>query len=214
MQPIKDQSDIKEELAALVKLDPDLASVAEISGTLPLRLQSGGFVGLARIIIGQQVSRASAEAISARFFEEVSPATATSFIAVGEDGWKRIGLSRPKQKSICALANALIEKRLTIETVGRLPAKEAIENLTAIHGIGPWTAEVYLLFCAGHRDIFPAGDLALQEALRVHDKLDRRPDAKYCRNRAEKWAPHKGVAARLFWAYYAVLRERRSALPV
>ena len=214
MKPIETQADIEEELAALLKLEPALSEIAKICGTLPLRLQGGGFPGLARIIVGQQVSRASAEAIWQRFVNEIKPVTPSEFLKVGEGGWKRIGLSRPKQKSIAALADALILKHLELEEVVNLEAQEAINCLTSIHGIGPWTAEVYLLFCAGHRDIFPAGDLALQEAIKIFDNLEERPDAKQTRKRAENWAPHRGVAARLFWAYYTESKQGRSALPV
>jgi DNA-3-methyladenine glycosylase II len=86
--------------------------------------------------------------------------------------------------------------------------------MTAIKGIGPWTAEIYLLFCGGHADIFPAGDLALAEAVRAALKLDERPADRALREIAAAWAPWRGVAARLFWAYYRAIKGGRDALPV
>jgi DNA-3-methyladenine glycosylase II len=91
---------------------------------------------------------------------------------------------------------------------------EAGAQLTAIKGIGPWTAEVFLLFCAGHRDIFPAGDVALQHAVDKGFDLQARPQEKQLRKLAEFWSPHRGIAARLFWAYYAHLRQMEDAMPV
>jgi DNA-3-methyladenine glycosylase II len=86
--------------------------------------------------------------------------------------------------------------------------------MTAVRGIGPWTAEIFLLFCGGHPDIFPAGDLALQEAVKVAFGLDDRPGDKQLREIALPWSPWRGVAARLFWAYYRAVKGGRDALPV
>ena len=94
------------------------------------------------------------------------------------------------------------------------PAEEAMADMTALKGIGPWTGEVYLLFCAGHPDIFPAGDLALQEAIRHAFNLENRPSEKDTRVIAETWSPHRGVAARLFWSYYRTIKKGRDALPL
>ena len=112
-----------------------------------------------------------------------------------------------------ALAVAEIEGRIDLRGLCSLTAAEAIGQLTAIRGIGAWTAEVYLLFCAGHPDVFPAGDVALQNAVAHAFGLDERPGARLLSDIAADWRPWRGVAARLFWAYYA--REmRRSVQPV
>jgi len=92
-----------------------------------------------------------------------------------------------------------------------MPAESAHRILCTVHGIGPWTADIYLLFCVGHADIWPAGDLALQEAARIALALPSRPDAKQTSHLAEPWRPWRGVAARLLWAYYRAIKQRDGA---
>jgi len=121
------------------------------------------------------------------------------------------GLSRPKQRTLTALATAICNGGLDLDRTGALPAEEAIRYLTAIHGIGPWTAEIYLLFCIGHPDIFPAGDLALQVAVGQALGLETRPSHREVTRIAESWAPWRGIAARLFWAHYRTIAGREAA---
>jgi DNA-3-methyladenine glycosylase II len=89
-----------------------------------------------------------------------------------------------------------------------MDADRAHAALTALHGIGPWTADIYLLFCLGHADAFPSGDLAVQEAARIAFGLRNRPDAKRLTKLAEAWRPWRGVAAHLLWAYYHAVKKR------
>ncbi len=215
MHEIKTQSDIDNGLKELLAENPDLKPAANVAGKLPLRSQKGGFDGLSRIIIGQQVSRASADAIHSRFIEHINPLTAEQFLDAGEPAWIEIGLSRAKQKAISGLADAIVSGELAIDDLHTLPAENAMSQLTALKGIGPWTAEVYLLFCAGHQDIFPAGDLALQEGVRVASNLDQRPTEKELRIIAAEWSPWRGIAARLFWTYYSKLKQgNKETLPL
>lgn len=214
MKPIRTEDDVKLGLAELLALDPELNPIANLAGDLPLRLQEPGFAGLARIVIGQQVSTASASAIHARFVKHISPPTPARFLEAGEPTWIDVGLSRAKQATLAGLASSLASGTLDLGEIPQLPAQEAIEKLTAMKGIGPWTAEVYLLFCAGHPDIFPAGDLALQEALKIAFNLKTRPNDKETRVLAAKWTPHRGIAARLFWAYYKQAKTGREGVPL
>ena len=92
--------------------------------------------------------------------------------------------------------------------VGEVDADAAHAALTALHGVGPWTADIYLLFCLGHADAFPAGDLAVQEAARIAFSLRKRPDPKALTKLAEAWRPWRGVAAHLLWAYYHAVKRR------
>lgn len=197
-----------------MRIDPRLVPFAKQIDEVPLRLSQPGFRGLANIIISQQVSKASAAAISGRLEKLIIPLTPQGYMSAGEPVWIEVGLSRPKQKTFIDLCEALKANRLDLDAICDLPIDEAMGKLTAIKGIGSWTAEVYFLFCAGHNDIFPAGDLALQEAAKVMFKLDTRPNEKTMRAMAEGWAPHRGVAARLLWAYYAVLKDGREILPI
>jgi len=214
LKPIRNNEDVKLGLDQLLKLDPSLQAISETAGDLPLRLQEPGFAGLSRIIIGQQVSTASAAAIHARFVKNISPVTPSAFLDAGETVWIEIGLSRAKQSTLEGLSHALITGALDLSEITQLTSEEAITALTAMKGIGPWTAEVYLLFSAGHPDIFPAGDLALQEALKMAFKLDVRPDDGETRAMAASWSPYRGIAARLFWAYYKEVKTGREGVPL
>lgn len=203
--------DVETGLEALLKLDPRLQTICDQAGKLPLRRTPAGFESLASIIVGQQLSIASAAAIWARFKQYIDPLTPENYLEQGAEIWKLTGLSRPKQKTFEHLSHALIERRLDLAALTALSVDEAMAHLTAIHGIGSWTAEVYLLFAEGHADIFPAGDVALQEAVACGFGLNVRPSAKELSHLAQNWSPWRGVAARLFWAYYTVARKKEAA---
>lgn len=208
MQRIDSLQDVENGLQALLALDRRLHAIRAGVATIPLRRTQPGFESLASIIVAQQVSTASAAAIWARFKALISPVTAENYLAAGADIWRQIGLSRPKQATFIALCQALADDKLDLERLCDIDAEQAMQALTRIKGIGPWTAEVYLLFAAGHADVFPAGDIALQVAIQHAFDLPQRPDARTARDMAVIWAPWRGVAARLLWAYYAVLKGR------
>ena len=208
MRPIETEADIAEALAALLEADPRLVSVAETAGPLPLRRRSGGLEGLAHVITGQQISIAAAASIWSRIETAVDPFTAEQLLLTPEEALRAAGLSGAKIRTLLGIASACRDG-FAIEALHDLPAEEAIAALVALKGIGRWTAESYLLFCVGHPDVLPAGDLALQSAVQNGLNLRKRPDEKRLRKMAGKWAPWRGVAARLFWAYY---RARREAL--
>jgi DNA-3-methyladenine glycosylase II len=187
---------------ALLRLGCEVADMlVKVSGRPPLRLRPPGFAGLAAIIVSQQVSTASAAAIFARLEAALSPLTAEAISAADDATLKAVGLSWPKIRALRALANAAMQG-LDLTRLGELEAPEAHVRLTTIKGVGPWTADIFLLFCLGHPDAFPAGDLALQEAARMAFGLKRRPDAKGLEKVVEHWRPYRGVGARLLWAYY------------
>jgi DNA-3-methyladenine glycosylase II len=125
-----------------------------------------------------------------------------------EDVFRKSGLSRPKQRTLLAVAEAVCEGTLDLHGLCALDREEALGAMTAITGIGPWTAEVYLMFAAGHPDIFPARDVALQNAVGRAFALEARPGEKRLAEIAESWSPWRAVAARLFWAYYAATKGR------
>lgn len=212
MRRIRDHEDIAAGLCALAALDPRLEAVIASAGEVPLRLAEPGLASLVSIIVSQQVSRASADAIMARLVAKVVPLDAPTLVGVGDDAWRAIGLSRPKQKTLTALSRAIVEDGLDLGRLTDLGEAEAMASLTALHGVGPWTAEVYLLFCAGHPDIFPAHDVALQSAVGHALGIEPRPGAKALYRIAESWAPWRGVAARLFWAYYREMRGGEAAI--
>lgn len=211
MRRIDTEADIAEGLAALVRLDPRLEAVVARSGVVPLRRVPHGLSALVSIVVSQQISRASADAILGRFATLVDIDDAAMLRAAGEEAFRKAGLSRPKQATLLALARAVIEDGLDLDGLAAAPADQARAALTAIPGIGPWTAEVYLLAAAGHPDIFPAGDVALQGAVGHALGIDPRPTAKALAIMAESWAPWRSVAARLFWAYWRTMRGSEAA---
>lgn len=212
MSVIRDEHDIAEGLAALIELDPALLPVIEAAGPVPLRLSVPGFAGLAHIIVSQMVSKASATAIWSRMTAR-GPVTPESFLDHAPEVMAGFGLSRAKTSTIEGVARAIVDGELDLAILGAMSTDEAMARLVALKGIGPWTAEVYLMFCLGARDIFPVGDVALRAALGHAFALPERPSIALAAERAALWRPWRSVAARLFWAYYA--REmKRDALPV
>jgi len=198
---------VAEALALLVAADKRLASVAAFAGPLPLRRRSGGFEGLAHVITGQQISIGAADAIWRRLSAAIDPFTIERFLATSEPALRAAGLSSAKIVTLTGAARAIADG-LDLAALHDLPADEAISAMVALKGVGRWTAESYLLFCAGHPDVFPAGDLALRSAVEHGLRMRKRPDEKTLRKLAARWEPWRGVAARLFWAYY---RARRTA---
>lgn len=189
--------------AQLAAVCPRLAHALALCAPLPLRLRPGGFRALVEIIIGQQVSVASAAAITRRM-EEAGLFTVAAVRAGGEDALRAAGLSRPKARYVAALAEAGVD----YDALEEMPSDEVIATLMALLGIGRWSAEIYTKFCLARADVIAAGDLALQEGARMLYDLDSRPDEAALRLMAEAWAPWRSVAARLLWAYYAKMKSR------
>lgn len=210
MQRIASLDDIAQGLDRLCLLDPRLEKVRGMAGEVPLRLSEPGFRSLASIVVSQQVSRASADAIFGRLTRLLDPLTPQAILAADEAIFREAGLSRPKQRGLVAVARAVAEG-LDLDHLCRLDASEAIAAMTKVPGIGSWTAEVYLLFAAGHPDIFPARDVALQSAVGHALGIAPRPPEKMLIRLAESWSPWRGVASRLFWAYYRELKGRDAA---
>lgn len=211
MRRIETVDDIAEGLDELIRLDARLAPVVDKAGDVPLRRVPHGLASLVSIIVAQQVSRASADAILGRFANLVDLDDAAMLGAADEDIFRAAGLSRPKQATLLALARRIADGELDLARLADASAEDARAALTAVPGIGPWTAEVYLLTAAGHADIFPAGDVALQGAVAHALGLDPRPGAKPLTIIAESWSPWRSVAARLFWAYWHFVRGRETA---
>jgi DNA-3-methyladenine glycosylase II len=176
-----------------------------------LRRREGGFQGLCSIVCGQQLSTASAAAIRNRLFQAFDPFHHNTVRLARADKLRRLGLSNNKIKSIKEIGKALSRGAIDLTAIGNMEADDAHAELVKLHGVGPWTADIYLLFCLGHADAFPAGDLAVQEAVRIALNLRKRPDAAGLTKIAEAWRPWRGVAAHLMWAYYHVVKRREGA---
>ena len=172
-----------------------------------------GFEGLARIIVGQQVSVASATAIWGRTAAACTPFEPHILLALEDNHWSAPGSRGGKIRTLRAIA-AACGNGLDLTRLEHFTEEEIHDALTEVTGIGPWTADVFILFCLGRADGWAPGDLALQVAAQHAFELAERPDKEEMLELAERWRPWRGVAARLLWAYYAALKQQRTAVPV
>lgn len=202
------QGDLEAAIRALVKSDNRLAPVLQIAGMPALRRRPPGFAGLASTICGQQLSTSAAAAIWNRLSAAYDPLHHEHILRARAARLGRIGLSAAKIKTLKFIATEIAKGRLDLDALAEQPADDAHAALVALHGIGPWTADIYLLFCLGHGDAWPAGDLAVQEAMRIALSLKARPTAKQMGPLAEIWRPWRGAAAHLFWAYYKAVKSK------
>jgi DNA-3-methyladenine glycosylase II len=200
---IDTDADVRTGVRALRRKCADLRRVHERTGDPPLRRHAEGFEGLARIIVGQQLSIASAEAIWRRLAVAVQPMAPRAFAKLSDEQLRAAGLSRGKVRTLRALCAAIADG-LDLTALADAPDTAVHETLTALPGIGPWSADIYLLFCLGRADAFAPGDLALQTATANVLTLPERPSREALFAIAERWRPWRGVAAHLLWAYYKV----------
>ena len=204
---IETDADIAEGIAALIKIEPRFRIAVEESGPIPLRRKPSGFAPLLQAIVGQQISVAAAAGIWKRI-EAANAISPKAVLALSDDDLRACGLSRPKVKYARAIAEACESRALCFDFCRDAPVEEAIRMMTAIKGVGPWTAEIYLMFSVGRADVFASKDLALQEATRVLFDLKDRPSGREMEAMAELWSPWRAVAARILWAYYRVVKGR------
>jgi DNA-3-methyladenine glycosylase II len=208
---IHTEADLDTGLAALIRADPRFAALLAKAGRPSLRRRPDGFPGLVATVVSQQLSTASAGAIWGRLAASFDPLEPAAIIRARATRLARIGLSAPKIRALKEIARAVTRGKLALAVLGELAAEDAHMALTAVHGIGPWTADIYLLSCLGHADAWPAGDLALQEAARLGFGLRTRPTAKEMLPLAEPWRPWRAVAARVLWTYYRAVKGRDGA---
>lgn len=187
----------------LARHDPRFANASDAVGPLPLRRKPDGFAQLLSAIVSQQVSVASAQAIWGRL-EAAGMITPRAVLGASQDDLRGLGLSQQKAR----YAHSLAEAGIDYAALRTAPSEEVIKTLTAVKGIGVWTAEIYAMFSLGRADVFAPGDLALQEAARMLFDLPKRPTERELRQMAEDWSPWRSVAARVLWAYYALMKTR------
>jgi DNA-3-methyladenine glycosylase II len=212
MRTIETSQDIAAGLAWLARADRRLRPVIRAAGALTPRRRAAGFAGLARVIVGQQLSVASADAIWERCLTAFPRMTPEAIGGARLPRFRKAGLSLPKIRALRALAAACGDG-LDLDSLATMPAAEAHARLTAIKGIGPWTSDIYLIFCLGHADIFPASDLALRVAVADAFGLGAPVAVADLAAMAEPWSPWRSVAATLFWAYYGA-RKKQKKLPL
>ena len=192
---------------ALAAADPALATADAAVAPFAWRAQVRGYAGLSRMIISQQVSTASANAIWGRFETGLGQVTPRAVLAADDATLRGFGLSGQKVRYVRAIAEAHLAGSPDFDKLPDMTDDAAIAALTTIKGVGLWTAELYLLFAEGRMDAFPAGDLAIQEGLRMAEGAETRLNEKQLYARAEAWRPYRGVAAHLLWAYYSLVKR-------
>ncbi len=194
---------LKKSLDTLAESEPGIAAAIAATGYPEPRLSDPGYPTLLRTIVGQQVSVAAAASVwnklEALLGEGCPP---ENLIAQDFDALRSCGLSRQKQGYARSLAELVITGALPLDALPE-DDEEAITYLTRVKGIGRWSAEIYLLFAEGRVDIWPAGDLAVQEGVGRLLKMEARPSEKDIREIAEKWRPNRGAAAIFTWHIYA-----------
>lgn len=208
------QQDLDRSLERLLNLDDRLCTVRAgcLPGPITLRQRERGLKGLLAIVLAQQVSVASARAIWQRFSDHFVDCDPREIVDTSDEDLRALSLSRPKVRTVKAISQAVLDG-FDLSQLIELSGEEAHARLCSLHGVGPWTADIYLLFCLGHGDIFPAGDLALQVAVGKGLGLEEKPDAKFVADLAlSHWAPERSAAAHLFWAYYHALKAGRDGV--
>jgi DNA-3-methyladenine glycosylase II len=206
-----DDERVRTARAWLAARDPALAHMDERAPPFAWRCAPGGFSGLVRLVTGQQVSTAAAAAIWGRVEAGLGTVTPEAVLARDAAALRALGLSAPKVRYVQAIATAHLAGDVDFTQLGALDDAAAIAVLCGLTGVGRWTAEIYLMFCEGRLDVFPAGDLALQEGVRMAEQVAARPSERELLARAQLWRPYRGVAAHLIWAYYGAVRNRRGA---
>ena len=199
-------SDVSAATRALARRDAALKRAGAAIGAPHIRRREGGFQGLFRIIVEQQVSVPSAQAIWKRCNEGVDCLSPAAVAALGPEGLRALGLSTPKARYVAGIAEAASRGAIDFSGLASLSDDEAMAALVALKGVGPWTASIYLLFCEGRVDIWPPNDVALKHAYGAASGATVAQKA--LDEKAAGWTPWRGVAAHVLWTFYAQLRGR------
>ncbi len=193
--------------ARLAELDPALLPLVAATPDFEWRLRPGGLYGLSKMIVEQQVSVAAAASIWGRLEAGLGEISARTLLERPAEDLLPFGLSRNKARYVRGLAESHAAGAIDFAALRGMDDAAAIAALVALKGVGRWTAETYLMFCEGRLDVFPGGDVALQEAMRWADRAEARPDEKAAYLRAERWRPYRGVAAHLLWRCYGAVKR-------
>ncbi len=211
----------REAAATLAAADPAMAGLVERFGTVDFTarfrrrvpaIAGDPFVALLRSIVGQQLSTTSAEAIFGRFVAHPGDGALTpaDVLAASDADLRTVGLSRRKVEYVRDLAARVEDGRLDLKALRRLDDDEVVAAISAVRGLGRWSAELFLLFHLRRPDVFPAGDLVLRRCVRDLYGLELIPLEAEARERAELWRPHRSLAAMYLWELAA---KSRAAQP-
>ncbi len=204
---LRNRRDLTKGVAALVAIDKSLKKIAKHADRLSISQAEEGFEALLEIVVSQQLSSAAADTIFARVKERVVPFDPETLLETDAEVLRAAGLSAPKQKHMRSIAARIVSGELDLVRLAEMHDDEAHAHLVETSGIGPWTAQVYLMSSLKRADVWPAGDVALQAAVTKALGLKKRPDIKAMIALGERWRPWRTVAARLFWTHYRVTLE-------
>ena len=204
---IRSMTDIEQGVGALQDLCPLMKKAHETAGLPPLRRTENCYASLARTITGQLLSVASASAIWKRVELLANPFEPEMILALDDGALKAAGLSGAKTQTLKALANAIVTGEADFARFETQPDNVVRKQLMQVRGIGPWTADIYVMFCLGRRDGFAPGDMALANAVGLLKGSKKRPSPRQLEKIASKWSPWRGVAARLLWHYYGTIKN-------
>ncbi len=194
---------LRQEIEALIDIAPCFAAIFTQTGMPALRLRASGFEALCMTIVSQQLSVSAADSIWQRLTSN-HLISEPALLAADDEALRACGLSKQKIRYLKSLA----EHHIDYDKLHQQSDAEVIETLTAVTGIGRWTAEIYLLFSLNRCDVFAHNDLALQVAAQAMLNLTERPKERAMRDLAASWSPHRSAAAYLLWKYYALLKGR------
>lgn len=211
---IESLTDVTEGVRELSAQCPLMRKAHEVTGDPPLRRSEPGFAGLARIVVGQQLSTSSANAIWGRIERSICPLTPRAFLDCPASELRSAGLSATKVRTLGGIADACLSGSLDLAALNQADDGEIHQVLCALKGIGPWTADIYIMFCLGRADSFAAGDLALQVGAALLQIGEGRLSAQELGHLAESWRPWRAVAARVLWAYYGAIKKANAGVPV
>jgi DNA-3-methyladenine glycosylase II len=206
---VTDPKQLRKAVKTLVKQCAIIKTAHARLGVPEWRTRQGDYSGLARIIAYQQLSTKAAGAIWGRVEVLLCKVTPKNVLAADIDALRGCGLSRPKIAHIRSIAEAVESGALNLKRVARASDEDAQAELLAVKGIGPWTADVYLMFCLGRWDVFPHADIGLSEAYRMITGEQQRHPPKTFLKTAERWRPYRGVAAHMLWSYINTVREEQ-----
>ncbi len=206
IRTIETIDDLKEGVAYVCDREPAFQRVVDAIGLPPLRRKPSGLKGLVEIITFQLISLKAAAAIWARVEVQFGEFDPIAMQSASDEAYSACGLSRPKIVAIRAVLEHVNNGKLSLTNMEMAENSDVFSQLTAIKGIGPWSAHIYLLASLGRSDVFPYGDVALQESAKLLFGLESRPTAKELQNQAIPWQPWRAAAARLLWSHYKFVK--------
>ena len=193
---------LRKQLKILATMDKDVATGLELVGFPEPRIRPEGLETLLAIIVGQQISTEAAKAIMSRIHKLLPTMTAPALLALPDGALREAGLSNRKVEYAYGLAESIENGELQLSAFPDLDDKAVFDQITALRGFGPWSAEIYLMFSLQRDDVFPADDLALQVALQKLKRMRARPTAKKAREKVKRWAPYRSAGSLFLWHYY------------